>query len=69
MLQETNLTDFMMPNRHEDGSFDDEDYESFFEPKAPQIGGSLKNLEDFLIRGDLRNCVLCNAKYTEGDLG
>ena len=59
----------MIPNRHEDGSaeFRDEDYESFMEPKAPRIGGSLKNLEDFLIRGDLRNCVLCNSKYSEGD--
>ena len=59
----------MMPNRHEDGAaeFRDEDYESFLEPQAPQIGGSLKNLENYLIKGDLRNCVLCNTKYSEPD--
>ena len=50
-----------------DAEFRDEEYESFFEPPAPQIGGSLKNLENFLIKGDLRNCVLCNSTFTEGD--
>jgi len=66
LLQETNMSEFMVPNRHDDGSFLNEDFDSFSEPIAPQIGGSLKNLEDFLIKGDLRNCVLCNSKYTEG---
>ena len=27
----------------------------------------MKNLEDYLIRGDLRRCVLCNSKYHEPD--
>ena len=62
----------MVPNRQGQGNditddFNDEEYDSFFEPQAPQIGGSLKNLENFLIKGDLRNCVLCNSKYSEGD--
>ena len=61
----------MVPNREKcDGGdqFNDEEYDSFLdEPKAPEIGGSLKNLENFLIKGDLRNCVLCNSTYTEGD--
>lgn len=49
----------MVPNRQADFD-DDEEYESLLEPVAPKVGGSLKNLEDFLIKGDLRNCVLCN---------
>ena len=40
-----------------------EDEESLNEPLAPQIGGSLKNMENFLIKGDLRRCVICNQKY------
>ena len=66
LLQETAISDFMVPNRQT--GFDDEEYESLLEPVAPKVGGSLKNLEDFMIKGDLRNCVLCNSKYTEGDL-
>ena len=57
----------MVPNRQADGDPYFDEYESFLEPQAPQIGGSLKNLENYLIKGDLRNCVLCNSKYTEGD--
>ena len=30
LLQETNISEFMVPNR--EGSFNDEEYESFFEP-------------------------------------
>ena len=66
LIQETSIADFMVPNR-EDGSaeFRDDDYDSFMEPQAPRFGGSLKNLEDYLIKGDLRNCVLCNSKFSE----
>ena len=55
----------MVPNRQSE--LEDYEYESLLEPIAPKFGGSLKNLEDYLIKGDLRNCVLCNVKYTEGD--
>lgn len=72
LLQDTNISEFMVPNRQGQADhasdFNDEEYESFFEPMAPQIGGSLKNLENYLIKGDLRNCVLCNSKYSKGDL-
>lgn len=34
-----------------------------------RLGGSLKNLESYLIKGDMRRCVLCNSEYTEGDEG
>jgi len=31
------------------------------------LGGSLRNLENFLIKGDLHRCVICNLEYTECD--
>ncbi len=31
------------------------------------MGGSLKNLENLLIRGDLRRCVICSSEYTDCD--
>ena len=59
----------MVPNRQSDlgsdGFSNEEEYESLLEPQAPQIGGSLKNLENYLIRGDLRNCVLCDTRFSE----
>ena len=54
----------MVPKKDDHSAeFSGEDFESFLEPQAPQIGGSLKNLEDYLITGDLRNCVVCNSAY------
>ena len=35
--------------------------------QAARLGGSLANLESYLIKGDMRKCVLCNSEYTEGD--
>lgn len=29
----------------------------------------MRNLENFLIRGDLRHCVLCNSEFTDTDSG
>ena len=64
LLQETSISDFMVPKKDDHSAeFSGEDFESFLEPQAPQIGGSLKNLEDYLIKGDLRNCVVCNSAY------
>lgn len=38
------------------------------EPQSQAIlGGSLKNLEQFLIKGDLRRCVICNSEYSDND--
>ena len=39
-----------------------------FEPISQAIlGGNLKNLETFLIKGDLRRCVICNLEYSDND--
>ena len=66
LLQESSISDFMIPTQSQPlDSFADADQEQ--EPAQPQIGGSLKNLENYLIRGDLRRCVLCNSKYQEPD--
>ena len=36
-----------------------------FEPVSQsKLGGNLRNLEKFLIKGDLRKCVICNSEYT-----
>jgi hypothetical protein len=49
---------------------DDFDDNENFEPiSQARIGGNLRNLENFLIKGDLRRCVICNSEYSHGDGG
>jgi hypothetical protein len=62
MIQEKSLSDFIVPPNQPDP---DQECE---EP-LPQavLGGSLKNLEQYLIKGDLRRCVICNASYEDMD--
>jgi hypothetical protein len=72
LLQENHaINDFMVPPYQAQHEIDDED--SAKEPMSPQIGGTLKNLEDYLIKGDLRRCVICNEKFRnsneQGDKG
>jgi len=54
--------DFMLP-MPPDHDVETDDFEETSEPIQPQIGGSLKNLEHYLIKGDLRRCVICNEKF------
>jgi hypothetical protein len=54
----------MVPNQ----SPPPEEDQDGFEPISQAIlGGSLKNLETFLIRGDLRRCVICYSEYSDYD--
>lgn len=50
-----------------DHDFEFESLEEVAEPLQPQLGGSLKNLENYVIKGDLRRCVICNEKYVYSD--
>ena len=65
-FEEQQLRDFMVPSSSPPPEDDDEFLEA--EPVSPFLGGSLKNLENFLIRGDLRRCVICNIEYKDVDL-
>jgi|694.fasta_scaffold80157_2 hypothetical protein len=67
MLLEANKNcKFMFPISP-DHNFEFETVEEVAEPLQPQLGGSLKNLENYVIKGDLRRCVICNEKYAYSD--
>ena len=65
MIRESSLNDFIVPTSSPPPEADLEESEPI---SAAMLGGSLKNLEHFLIQGDIRRCVICNSEYADVDI-